>query len=126
MSNRPQIRYAAARRGLEEGSPCHRGLGNAARIGDFRSLRGLGIGRRHTDAAAAVRLHFISSDWSLFLAVAPLRQVLRSIPIELIDMSPSVGAESGDPALRQKPQGLTMMPEHRGFAADSGLQMNEP
>lgn len=43
-----------------------------------------------------VRAHFIASDWSLLLAVAALPRVLRNIPIELIEVSSSVGSESDD------------------------------
>ena len=40
---------------------------------------------RHPDVPQGVRAHFISSGWSLFPASAALPQVLRNIPIELIE-----------------------------------------
>jgi hypothetical protein len=45
--------------------------------------------------------HFISSGWSLFLAMATLPQVLRNIRIELIE-APSFAALEG--ASRHAPQ----------------------
>jgi hypothetical protein len=36
-----------------------------------------------------IRSHFISSGWSLLLAMATLPQVLRNIQIELIETSES-------------------------------------
>jgi pimeloyl-ACP methyl ester carboxylesterase len=42
---------------------------------------------RHIDPPAGMRSHFISSGWSLLLAMAILPKVLRSIPIELIEIS---------------------------------------
>lgn len=47
---------------------------------------------RHPDASPGVRSHFISSGWSLPLAMAKLPQVLRDIRIELIDESIAAGA----------------------------------
>lgn len=41
----------------------------------------------HPDVPLGVRFHFISSGWSLLLAIATLPQVLRNIRIELIEVS---------------------------------------
>ena len=41
----------------------------------------------HPDVPLGVRAHFISSGWSLLLAIATLPQVLRNIRIELIEAS---------------------------------------
>jgi len=41
----------------------------------------------HPDTPLGIRSHFISSGWSSFLAMSTLPQVLRDIPIELIDTS---------------------------------------
>ena len=46
---------------------------------------------RHLDAPLGIRAHFISSGWSLLLAMATLPQVLRNIQIELIEASAPVG-----------------------------------
>jgi pimeloyl-ACP methyl ester carboxylesterase len=46
----------------------------------------------HPDTSLGIRSHFISSGWSLPLAMAKLPQVLRDIRIELLDESSSVGA----------------------------------
>lgn len=46
----------------------------------------------HPDMAPGIRSHFISSGWSLHLAMATLPQVLRNIRIELIEASSRVGA----------------------------------
>jgi pimeloyl-ACP methyl ester carboxylesterase len=46
----------------------------------------------HPDMSPGIRSHFISSGWSLFLAMATLPQVLRNIRIELIEASSPVGA----------------------------------
>ena len=43
-------------------------------------------------AIPGIRAHFISSGWSLHLAMVTLPQVLRNIRIELIEASSSVGA----------------------------------
>ena len=43
----------------------------------------------HPDVPLGIRAHFISSGWSLLLAIATLPQVLRSIRIELIEASRS-------------------------------------
>jgi pimeloyl-ACP methyl ester carboxylesterase len=47
---------------------------------------------RHPDVPSGIRSHFISSGWSLHLAMVTLPQVLRNIRIELIEASSSVGA----------------------------------
>ncbi len=44
------------------------------------------------DMPPGIRSHFISSGWSLLLAMATLPQVLRNIRIELIEASSPVGA----------------------------------
>jgi pimeloyl-ACP methyl ester carboxylesterase len=49
----------------------------------------------HPDAHPGIRLHFISSGWSLFPTSAALPQVLRNIPIELIEAQGSVVAATG-------------------------------
>jgi hypothetical protein len=49
-----------------------------------------------------IRAHFISSGWSLSLAIATLPQVLRNIRIELIEAPGPVTPEAdnrGDPGL---------------------------
>ena len=46
---------------------------------------------RHPDTPLGIRAHFISSGWSLLLAMATLPQVLRSIRIELIEASGAAG-----------------------------------
>jgi hypothetical protein len=43
----------------------------------------------HPDMPLGIRSHFISSGWSLLLAMATLPQVLRNIQIELIETSES-------------------------------------
>ena len=43
----------------------------------------------HPDMPLGIRSHFISSGWSLLLAMATLPQVLRNIRIELIETSES-------------------------------------
>jgi 3-oxoadipate enol-lactonase len=58
----------------------------------------------HPDVPSGVRAHFISSVWSLFPASATLPQVLRNIPIELIEAHGSAAPETG---YRGKPH-----PEH--------------
>ncbi len=45
----------------------------------------------HSNMPPGIRAHFISSGWSLLLAMATLPQVLRSIRIELIETSNPVG-----------------------------------
>ena len=47
------------------------------------------------DAPPGIRSHFISSGWSLFPALAVLPQVLRNIPIELIEAHGSAVPEAG-------------------------------
>jgi hypothetical protein len=47
---------------------------------------------RHPDMPPGIRSHFISSGWSLPLAMAKLPQVLRDIRIELIEAPSAVGA----------------------------------
>jgi hypothetical protein len=44
---------------------------------------------RHPDMPTGIRSHFISSGWSLLLAMVTLPQVLRNIRIELIEASES-------------------------------------
>jgi pimeloyl-ACP methyl ester carboxylesterase len=44
----------------------------------------------HPDMPPGIRSHFISSGWSLLLAIATLPQVLRNIRIELIEVSSPV------------------------------------
>jgi hypothetical protein len=46
----------------------------------------------HPDLPLGIRAHFISSGWSLFPAIAALPQVLRNIPIELIEAPGSVAS----------------------------------
>jgi pimeloyl-ACP methyl ester carboxylesterase len=48
----------------------------------------------HPDVPPGIRSHFISSGWSLFPALAALPQVLRNIPIELIEAQGSVVQET--------------------------------
>ena len=48
----------------------------------------------HPDVPLGIRAHFISSGWSLLLAIAALPQVLRNIRIELIEAPSSVAPES--------------------------------
>jgi pimeloyl-ACP methyl ester carboxylesterase len=50
---------------------------------------------QHPDAPPGIRAHFISSGWSLFPALAALPQVLRNIPIELIEAQGSVAPDAG-------------------------------
>ena len=49
---------------------------------------------QHRDPPPGVRFHFISSGWSLFVALAALPHVLRNIPIELIEAPGSVAPVS--------------------------------
>jgi pimeloyl-ACP methyl ester carboxylesterase len=49
----------------------------------------------HPDVPPGIRSHFISSGWSLFPASAALPQVLRNIPIELIEAQGSAAPETG-------------------------------
>ena len=56
----------------------------------------------HPDVPVAIRAHFISSGWSLSLAIATLPQVLRNIRIELIEAPGPLTPEAdnrGDPEL---------------------------
>jgi pimeloyl-ACP methyl ester carboxylesterase len=50
----------------------------------------------HPDVPPGIRAHFISSGWSLFPALATLPQVLRNMPIELIEAQASGVPETGD------------------------------
>jgi pimeloyl-ACP methyl ester carboxylesterase len=50
----------------------------------------------HADVPLGIRAHFISSDWSLLPAIARLPQVLRNIPIELIEETGPVLPEIGN------------------------------
>jgi pimeloyl-ACP methyl ester carboxylesterase len=49
----------------------------------------------HPDVPEGIRAHFVSSGWSLFPALGALLQVLRNIPIELIEAHGSVVPETG-------------------------------
>jgi pimeloyl-ACP methyl ester carboxylesterase len=49
-----------------------------------------------SDMSLSVRAHFISFGWSPFLATAALPQVLRNVPIELIEAPGSVALPSSD------------------------------
>jgi pimeloyl-ACP methyl ester carboxylesterase len=49
----------------------------------------------HPDVPPDIPAHFISSGWSLSLAIAALPQVLRDIQIELIEVPDSVAPETG-------------------------------
>jgi pimeloyl-ACP methyl ester carboxylesterase len=49
----------------------------------------------HPDVPPDIPAHFISSGWSLSLAIAALPQVLRNIQIELIEPPASVAPDSG-------------------------------
>jgi 3-oxoadipate enol-lactonase len=49
----------------------------------------------HPDVPLGIRAHFISSGWSLSLAIATLPQVLRNIQIELIEAPGSVAPDTG-------------------------------
>lgn len=49
---------------------------------------------RHPDLPRGIRAHFISSGYSLFPAMAALPQVLRNIPIELIEASSSAAPKN--------------------------------
>jgi hypothetical protein len=55
----------------------------------------------HPDMPPSIRSHFISSGWSLLLAMATLPQVLRDIRIELIKASGPVDAPQSADADRQ-------------------------
>jgi 3-oxoadipate enol-lactonase len=57
------------------------------------------------DMFPGIRSHFISSGWSLLLAMATLPQVLRNIRIELIEASSPVGAPRPTVADCQLPVG---------------------
>jgi pimeloyl-ACP methyl ester carboxylesterase len=57
----------------------------------------------HSDTPLGIRAHFISSGWSLLLAIAMLPQVLRSIRIELIEAPSAVAPESGYRSAPQPP-----------------------
>jgi hypothetical protein len=46
----------------------------------------------HPDMPPGIRSHFISSGWSLLIAMTTLSQVLRNIRIELIEASGPAGA----------------------------------
>jgi pimeloyl-ACP methyl ester carboxylesterase len=60
----------------------------------------------HPDTPPGIRSHFISSGWSLPLAMAKLPQVLRDIPIELIDApSPVEAPRSIDAGRRLSAEG---------------------
>jgi pimeloyl-ACP methyl ester carboxylesterase len=48
----------------------------------------------HPDVPFGIRVHFIASGWSLWLAIAALPQVLRNIRIELIEEPGSVAPET--------------------------------
>jgi pimeloyl-ACP methyl ester carboxylesterase len=50
----------------------------------------------HPDVPLGIPTHFISSGWSLSTAIATLPQVLRNIPIELIEAPGSVAPATGD------------------------------
>jgi pimeloyl-ACP methyl ester carboxylesterase len=50
---------------------------------------------QHPDVPPGIRAHFISSGWSLFPASAALPQVLRNIPIELIEAQGCAVPETG-------------------------------
>ncbi len=56
---------------------------------------------QHPDMPPGIPVHFISSGWSLHLAMAKLPQVLRNIRIELIEASSPVGAPQSADADRQ-------------------------
>jgi NAD(P)-dependent dehydrogenase (short-subunit alcohol dehydrogenase family) len=58
---------------------------------------------QHPDMPAGIRSHFVSSGWSLLVALATLPQVLRDIRIELI--------EAPDPACA--PHSPPLIQEHR-------------
>jgi 3-oxoadipate enol-lactonase len=57
----------------------------------------------YPDMPVGIRAHFISSGWSLLLAIATLPQVLRDIRIELIEASNPVGAPRSTDAHRRLP-----------------------
>jgi pimeloyl-ACP methyl ester carboxylesterase len=59
---------------------------------------------QHPDVPQGVRAHFISSGWSLFPASATLPQVLRNIPIELIENPGPAAPEVGNSGSPQPPQ----------------------
>ena len=50
----------------------------------------------HPEVLLGIPTHFISSGWSLSTAIATLPQVLRNIPIELIEAPGSVALATGD------------------------------
>jgi pimeloyl-ACP methyl ester carboxylesterase len=50
---------------------------------------------QHPDVPPGIRAHFISSGWSLSLAIAALPQVLRNIQIELIEAPGSAVPDTG-------------------------------
>jgi pimeloyl-ACP methyl ester carboxylesterase len=56
---------------------------------------------QHPEMPPGIRTHFISSGWSLLLAIATLPQVLRNIRIELIEASSPVGVPRSTVADRQ-------------------------
>jgi hypothetical protein len=55
----------------------------------------------HPDMPPGIRAHFISSGWSLLLAMATLPQVLRSIQIELVEATAPGGAPQSRAANRR-------------------------
>jgi hypothetical protein len=55
----------------------------------------------HPDIPLGIRAHFISSGWSLLLAIAMLPQVLRNIRIELIEVPDPVRTPQSTDANRQ-------------------------
>jgi hypothetical protein len=62
----------------------------AIRVSDIVALNA----SHHPDIPFRVRGHFISSGWSLLLAISALPQVLRNIRIELIEAASSVALDS--------------------------------
>jgi 3-oxoadipate enol-lactonase len=56
---------------------------------------------QHPDMPPGIRTHFISSGWSLLLAITTLLHVLRNIRIELIEASSPVGVPHSTVADRQ-------------------------
>jgi pimeloyl-ACP methyl ester carboxylesterase len=58
----------------------------------------------HPDMPLGIRTHFISSGWSLLLAMATLPQVLRNIRIELIEASSPVSAPRSQMPIVNCPQ----------------------
>jgi hypothetical protein len=80
------------------------GMRRASALAEFHKDRVSDIvvlnASNHPDMPADIRSHFISSGWSLPLAMAKLPQVLRDIRIELIDALSPVSAPRSEGGLQ--------------------------